>query len=103
MARVTIQRTKALQLTIKKQIGSLLTHAVHHVGQHPTLRRTVLHVLGRFPALKARLKAAVMAGDTLAPAISPPVSAGVANLTPHAWQIYTVLKNKMDRRKKERS
>ncbi len=112
MARVTIQRTKALQLTIKKQIGSLLTHAVHHVGQHPTLRRTVLHVLGRFPALKARLKAAVMAGrlkaavmagDTLAPAISPPVSAGVANLTPHARQIYTVLKNKMDRRKKERS
>ena len=103
MARVTIQRTKALQLTIKKQIGSLLTHAVHHVDQHPTLRRTVLHVLGRFPALKARLKAAVMAGDTLAPAISPPVSAGVANLTPHARQIYTVLKNKMDRRKKERS
>ena len=103
MARVTIQRTKALQLTIKKQIGSLLTHAVHHVDQHPTLRRTVLHVLGRFPALKARLKAAVMDGDTLAPAISPPVSAGVANLTPHARQIYTVLKNKMDRRKKERS
>lgn len=56
---------------------------------------------GRFPALKARLKAAVMAGDTLAPAISPLVSAGVANLgTPHARQIYTVLKNKMDRRKK---
>ena len=101
--RVSIQRPKALQPTIKKQIGSLLTRAVHQVNQHPKLRRAALHILGRFPALKARVKAAVMDDGTLAPVCNPPVPAGQENLTPHAWQIYSVLKNKMDHRKKERN
>ena len=103
IARVLIQRSKALQPRVKRQIRSLLTRAADPVNQHPKLRHAALVVLSRFPALKARLKAAVMKND-LAPAYDPPpVPTDLSNLTPHALQIYMALKNKMDHREKERN
>lgn len=102
LARIFIQSAKTLQPLIKKQIGTLSVNAIHRVNQNPKVRHAVLLVLGRFPALKARLKAAAME-SALAPAYGPPVPTGVANLTPHALQIYTALKNKMDHRHKERN
>ena len=103
IARVLIQRSKALQPRVKRQIRSLLTRAADPVNQHPKLRHAALVVLSRFPALKTRLKAAVMKND-LAPAYDPPpVPTDLSNLTPHALQIYMALKNKMDHREKERN
>ena len=103
IARVLIQRSKALQPRVKRQIRSLLTRAADPVNQHPKLRHAALVVLSRFPALKARLKAAVMKND-LAPAYDPsPVPTDLSNLTPPALQIYMALKNKMDHREKERN
>ena len=103
IARVLIQRSKALQPRVKRQIRSLLTRAADPVNQHPKLRHAALVVLSRFPALKARLKAAAMKND-LAPAYDPPpVPTDLSNLTPHALQIYMALKNKMDHREKERN
>lgn len=100
MVRVFIQRSKALRPLIKKQIKTLLVHAVHHVNQQPKLRHAALLVLARFPALKSRMKSAAMK-NALTPAYGPSVPPESANLTPHALQIYTALKNKMDQRQKE--
>ena len=103
IARVLIQRSKALQPRIRRQIRSLLTRAAYPVNQHPKLRHAALVVLSKFPALKARLKAAVMKND-LAPAhCPPPVPTDLSNLTPHALQIYMALKDKMDHRENERN
>lgn len=102
MIRIFKEKSTALRPLIKKQVGTLLVNAMHRVNQHSKVRHAALLVLGRLPALKARLKAAAME-SALAPAYGPPVPTGVANLTPHARQIYTALKNKMDHRHEERN
>ncbi len=101
LAREGVQKAKTLKPQIKRQIGVLLTHAVQHVHQRPRLRQAVQAILVQFPAVKDRLKAAAMRG-TPKPDPGQPVPANLENLTPHARQIYTALKNKMQHRSKER-
>jgi O-antigen chain-terminating methyltransferase len=100
--RSFFRKSKSLELVIKMQIKVLLAHASLYVNQRPKLRHAALLVLARFPAVKARLKAAAM-NRSIAPTAEPAVSTDLAHLTPHARQIYADLKNTIERRQKERN
>ena len=92
----------ALKPAIKTKAKLLLAHASLYVNRRPKLKHAALGVLARFPTLKARLKVAMM-NRSFAQTTAPTVSIDLANLTPHARQIYVDLKAAIECRQKEGS
>lgn len=82
-----------------KQIRLLLRHAALYANRRPWLRRPLLAVLNRIPALKVRLQRFSMGLPMTPPRRSVPTE--LAHLSPRARQIYADLKSALDRRQQE--
>ena len=96
------QGSKALKPAIKTKAKLLLAHASLYVNRRPKLKHAALGVLARFPTLKARLNGTTM-NKSFAQRTVQTVSTDLANLAPHTRQIYTDLKDAINRRQKERN
>jgi len=78
---------KEITLNIKQAIKLMLDHLRLFINRRPRLRHAVLALLTLFPALKSRLKQAVIID------IAPfPIANNLADLTPHARRVYADIK-----------
>jgi FkbM family methyltransferase len=93
--------------TLKQRSKLLLQHAALYIDRRPVLKNAATKLLHRFPSVKARLAQTI--GQT---AIQPSLlqstqslnrQVDLADLTPHARQIYADLKAAIERQQKERS
>ena len=98
---VLLQKLKAIKQAINAKKGLWLKSASLYVNCRPKLRRAALIVLARFPTLKARVRATVM-NKHFGPTVSTVVPTKLAELTPHARQIYANLKAAIELHQKER-
>jgi len=73
----------------------LLEHATLYINRRPKLQRIALAVLTLFPALKRRLKQASIAAS------STQMAPKLADLTPPAYRIYSLLKTAIESHKRE--
>lgn len=81
------KRTPVIFIRVK----ALLQHASLYIGRRPRLKRAAKKVLRHFPNTKARLTQAILL-QTAQLDQSHHMRANVAQLTPHASQIYADLK-----------
>ena len=98
--RAFLPSPKVAKSALKTKIKLLLAHAKLYVIRRPKLQRGVMHVLAKFPNLKARLKQASFSRYS-EKITKPSIPVELASLTPRARQIYSDLKTAIEQNQKE--
>jgi SAM-dependent methyltransferase len=101
--RRTVVHIRAMPTRVKVLIRLFLTHAQFYVQARPRLRKAIVAMINRFPALKQRIKRMTLGNTNSQSSQSiPTLPAEFDDLTPRARRIYTDLKAAIEKNKEVR-